>query len=310
MWNLNKIFKKKEGTQMTFNNLANEWLEYKKNSIKESTYYNYLLCIENYLKPNLKDINLNETINYNDLINKLSETLAPKTIKDIITILKSIFKYYEEEYETHLKIKKANVPKLARKKLKILTKSEKNKMESYCIKHNDLKEIGIIICLNTGLRIGEICGLKWKDVNLDEKTISVKRTVQRIYNKNSHTTKVIIGKPKTDSSIRTIPISNKLLKVLKPLKKKYKDDYYVLSDDIKYVEPRDYQYFFKTLLKRLKIKPYKFHILRHTFASECIEVGMDVKSLSEILGHSNVNITLNIYVHSNYKLKKKYLEKL
>ena len=82
MWSLNKILKKKEDEKKTFDNLAEKWLEYKKNSIKESTYYNYLLCIENYLKPNLKDIKLNETINYNDLINKLSETLAPKTIKD------------------------------------------------------------------------------------------------------------------------------------------------------------------------------------------------------------------------------------
>ena len=184
MWNLNKIFKKKEGTEMTFNNLANEWLEYKKNSIKESTYYNYLLCIENYLQPNFKDLKLNETINYHDLINKLSETLAPKTIKDIITILKSIFKYYEEEYETHLKIKKANVPKLARKKLKILTKSEKNKMESYCIKHNDLKEIGIIICLNTGLRIGEICGLKLKDINFEKKLSILKELFKEYTIKN------------------------------------------------------------------------------------------------------------------------------
>lgn len=310
MWSLNKILKKKEDEKMNFNALADEWLEYKKNSIKESTYYNYLLYIEKYLKPNLKDIKFDETINYNDFINRLSKKLAPKTIRDIITILKSIFRYYEEEYEEHLKVKKVNVPKLEKKKLKILSNTEKNKIENYCLEHNDLKEIGIIICLNTGLRIGEICGLKWKDINLDEKTINVKRTVQRIYDKSSHTTKVIVGKPKTDSSIRTIPISNKLLKELKPLKKKYKDDYYVLSGDIKYVEPRDYQYFFKTLLKRLKIKSYKFHILRHTFASECIEVGMDVKSLSEILGHSNVNITLNIYVHSNYKLKKKFLEKL
>ena len=306
MWSLNKILKRKEDEKMTFDNLADEWLEYKKNSIKESTYYNYLLCIENYLKPNLKNINLNETISYNDLINKLSETLAPKTIKDIITVLKSIFKYYEEEYETHLKIKKANVPKLAKENLKILTKTEKNNMESYCIKHNDLKEIGIIICLNTGLRIGEICGLKWKDINFEEKVINVQRTVERIYDKKSHTTKIIVGKPKTDSSIRSIPISNKLLGLLKPIKKKYKDDYYVLSGNEKCIEPRDYQYYFKALLKKLKIKPYKFHILRHTFASECIEVGMDVKSLNEILGHSNVNITLNTYVHSNYKLKKNF----
>ena len=131
-----------------------------------------------------------------------------------------------------------------------------------------------------------------------------------LYDENLHTTNVIVGKPKTDCSIRTIPISNKLLEVLKSIKKEYKGDCYILSGKDKCVEPRDYEYFFKTLLKKLKIKPYKFHILRHTFASKCVEIGMDTKSLSEILGHSNVNITLNIYVHSNNKIKKKYLEKL
>lgn len=308
MWIINKILKKHK--KISFCALADEWLEYKKNSIKKSTYCYYLLCIEKYLKPNLKDLNLDKTINYNNFIENLSKKFAPKTVRDITTILKSIFKYYEEEYKKKLKIKKVNVPKMEKKNLKILSDSERKKIEKYCIKNKDLKEIGIVICLNTGLRIGEICGLKWEDINLNEKVISVKRTVQRVYDENLHKTKVIVGKPKTDCSIRTIPISNKLLEVLKPIKKEYKEDCYILSGKDKCVEPRYYEYFFKTLLEKLKIKPYKFHILRHTFASKCVEIGMDTKSLSEILGHSNVNITLNIYVHSNNKIKKKYLEKL
>ena len=123
--------------------------------------------------------------------------------------------------------------------------------------------------------------------------------------------KIIINSPKTTSSIRKVPINNKLYEVLKPLKKEYKnEDFFLTGSSEKYIEPRNYQYMFKFILSESKVKPYKFHILRHTFATYCIEVGMDAKSLSEILGHSNVNITLSRYVHSSDKIKKKFLEKL
>ena len=121
-----------------------------------------------------------------------------------------------------------------------------------------------------------------------------------------------IDKPKTAKSIRAIPISNKLYEILLPLKRKHKDeDFFLTGDSKKFIEPRNYQYNFKALLKMSKIKKsYKFHILRHSMASACIEVGMDIKALSEILGHASVEITLNIYVHSSYQAKKKYLEKI
>ena len=165
--------------------------------------------------------------------------------------------------------------------------------------------------MNTGLRIGEICALKWKDINLEKRIIYVQATLERIYDENLKKTKVIIDKPKTKNSVRQIPISNKLYSILKPLKKKYEEeDFFLTGKSERYVEPRSYQYIYKRVLKKCKIQPHKFHCLRHSFASECINVGMDIKTLSEILGHANVNITLNIYVHSSYQTKKKYLEKI
>lgn len=165
--------------------------------------------------------------------------------------------------------------------------------------------------MNTGMRVGEICALKWKNIDLDNKYIYVEKTLQRVYNQQNKNSNIIIDKPKSNSSIRSIPINKKTYEVLKKMKKKFNDnDYFLSGKSNKVVEPRNYQYTFKSILRKCKLKPYKFHILRHTFATNCIEVGMDAKSLSEILGHSDVDITLGTYVHSSDKIKKKYLEKL
>lgn len=308
--NLKKIIKK-EDENMKFKKIAKEWIEYKRISIKDSTYYNYLFIIERYLNPKLQNKNITEIQNYNDYVKELLENLSEKTVRDVIYVLRAILKYYEDEYDCILQIKRINVPKLKKTRIKILSKREKETLEKYCIEKNFLKTLGIIVCLNTGMRVGEICALKWKNIDLENKCIYVEETLQRIYNQNQKKTSIIIDKPKTDCSIRSIPINQKLYEVLKVLKKKYKDDNYFLSGNSKkIVEPRNYQYTFKAILKACKLKKYKFHILRHTFATNCIEVGMDAKSLSEILGHSDVDITLGIYVHSSDKIKKKYLEKL
>lgn len=307
---LKKIIKK-EDDKVNFEEIAKEWIEYKKISIKESTYCNYLFIIEKYLNPEFRGKNIEKIQNYNYYIQELLKKLSSKTVRDIINVLKSILKYYENEYNSILQIKRINLPKLEKSGLKILNQKEKLKLEKYCIEKGNLKTLGIIVCLNTGMRVGEICSLKWKNIDLEDKKIYVDKTLQRIYNKNKRNSNLIIDKPKTDSSIRGIPINQKIYEILKQLRKKYKDeDYFLSGRDSEIVEPRNYQYTFKSVLKECKLKPYKFHILRHTFATNCIEVGMDAKSLSEILGHSNVDITLGIYVHSSDKIKKKYLEKL
>lgn len=302
---------KKEDDRISFEQIAMEWLEYKKISIKESTYCNYLFIIEKYLNAEFKGKYIDKIQNYNYYIQGWLKKLSAKTVRDIINVLKSILRYYEDEYNSILQVKRINLPKLEKTRLKILNKKEKLKLEKYCINQYTLKTLGIIVCLNTGMRVGEICSLKWKNIDLDDRKIYVDKTLQRVYNKNKKHTNLIIDQPKTECSIRSIPINQKLYAILRPLRKKYKDEDYFLSGKSKeIVEPRNYQYTFKSILKECKIKPYKFHILRHTFATNCIEVGMDAKSLSEILGHSDVNVTLGIYVHSSDKIKKKYLERL
>ncbi|MBQ9657823.1 MAG: site-specific integrase [Clostridia bacterium] len=298
---------------LCFGDIMYKWLEEKQNSIKTSTYSNYLFIIEKYLHPNFSNYKLKDLVcfNFNDFIRELMKTLSSKFIRDILCVLKSVLHFAEQEYNLDLNIKRMSVPKLNSSTLAIFSNKEKHRLERYCMKNNELRTLGIFICLNTGLRIGEICALKWNNVDLDKKVLYVKSTLQRIYDENLNKTKVIIDVPKTSHSVRAIPISKKLYEILLPLKKLYKPDDFVLSGrSDKFIEPRNFQYNFKITLKACNIKSYNFHILRHTFATDCIQVGMDVKSLSELLGHANVNITLNRYVHSSYKIKKKYLERL
>ena len=294
-----------------FEVVTEEWLKYKKNTVKKSTYYNYSYSVAKYLYPSFAGKNITKIRNYNNFIEELSDTLSPKTVRDIVTKLKEIINFYEEEHNTKLNIKKMSLPKLNKKEIQILSNKEKQKLEKYCIQQNDLKSLGILICLNTGLRVGEVCALRWENVDFETRRIHVEKTIERIYSKEGNKTIVIIDTPKSMTSIRTIPINSKLYNILKQMRGKCKKTDFVLTGlSDHYVEPRNYQYNFKEILKKSKIKRYKFHTLRHTFATNCIEAGMDIKSLSEILGHADVSITLNIYVHSSDKAKRKYLEKI
>ena len=313
MWISERLIKIIGKRKITFGQVASDWLYYKRNSIKLSTYSKYSYTINKYLLPKFKKKTLSKLKNYNfnEYVSELKEELSPKTIRDIICILKAILYYAEEEHEAIFKKKKMVAPKIRAKNITILSRKEKRKLEKECLKENSLTALGIILALNTGLRVGEICALKWRNIDLEKRTLHVKYTLQRIYDVEQKKTKIILDTPKTDTSARSIPISNKLYDLLQPIKSKYDESAFFLtgSPDI-YIEPRRLQYIFKDTLSKNKMRKYKFHILRHTFATDCIEVGMDVKSLSEILGHSSVDITLNRYVHSSYKTKKKFLERL
>ena len=317
MYLLNKItylLNLKKHNKISFESLALEWLEEKKISVKQSTYYKYLASINKYILPEFCKLNLEDLLkyNFNSFISKLIEkNYSSKNIKNILYILKAILHYIEDNYDVKFKLFNLSLPPDRKKNLEILTNKEKNKLENYCIEKNTLKSIGILICLNTGLRIGEICALKWENIDLNKQALHITSTMQRIYNSKDKKTAVIIDTPKTKTSMRDVPISSKLYNILNQIKKQYKgEDYFLTGSKDIFIEPRSYQNTFKTILKDNKIKHYNFHILRHTFATNCVEIGMDIKSLSTILGHANVNITLNQYVHSSFKTQKKYLEKL
>ena len=299
--------------KQTLDTIIEEWLKIKKITLKESTYYNYIFQINQYIKPYFKNIEMAELEKFdlNLFVGDLMKVLKPSSLKNVIVLLKSILEYSMKKYGYKFDFDFIAMPKVHKQEMKVLSAKEKSRLEKHCLENNTLRDIGIIICLNTGLRIGEICALKWESIDLEKRSIKVKQTMQRVYNKVDKTSSIVIDTPKSDSSIRSIPISTKLYNILKPLKKKYsKNSYFLSGSAYTYIEPRNYQKMFKTLMKNCKIKDCHFHCLRHSFSTDCINVGMDAKSLSEILGHSDVRITLNRYVHSSISTKKKYLEKL
>lgn len=289
-----------------FEDVSYEWLEQKESQIKESSYYNYKFIVERYLIPYFGGKNIRKLQDFNTFVDELCTYLAPKTIRDVFNVLKMILTFYEEKYNKKLKYKKTILPKIEKKEIEVFTAKERDKIENFCIRENTLKTIGVLICLNTGMRLGEICALRWENIDL----IYIKETTQRVYRGKKEKSKVIIGTPKTKCSIRTIPMNSKVYNVLNAMSKKYGKECFFLTGTEKCIEPRSYQDYFKKLFPKVKVKKRNFHALRHTMATNCIEVGMDIKTLSKILGHANVQITLNTYVHSSKKQMKKFLDKL
>lgn len=295
-----------------FYEIINSWLAYKYNSVKESTYFKYKYVIEKYLYPKLKNKTVKELLKYdfNSLISSFNN-LDKTTVKMLVTVLKSVLTSAERKYDVDFKTDLIKFPKNTKKDLQIFNDLEKQRLINYCYNDNSLKSIGILMSLYTGMRIGELCALKWENINLIEDTIIVTKTLQRVYSNKS--TYILIDSPKSNSSIRKIPINKKLHNLLYRLKILNNYDsqcYFLTGQKDKFIEPRNYQYTFKQILQKIKLPIYNFHILRHTFATDCININMDVKSLSKILGHSNVNITLNKYVHPSFENTKVYLEKI
>ena len=237
--------------------------------------------------------------------------LAPKTVSDILSIIRNILKYaMQKGIYVSCNIEAIQI-KQHHKNMRIFSKKEQNQLCEYLLSNIESCNIGILVCLFTGLRIGEICALHWEDVSYSEQTISVRHTLQRIqtHSDNGPKTKVIITTPKSPCSIRVIPLPNELCDLLM-LYQKVSTGFLLTNSDSKFIEPRTMQNNFKKVLKSIGIIDANFHCLRHTFATRCIEVGFDVKSLSEILGHATVNITMNRYVHPSLEIKQQHMQKL
>ena len=296
-----------------------EWLIEKKEYIKESTYANYSNNIFNHIIPKLGNIyiqDLNHKIIQDFLLNLFKSGrkdgtggLSEKTIKDITIIIKgSLRKAINEEKIRHFELSFIYPRDNKDSKIYILSKHEQNKLTNYVLENLTNRNIGLLISLYSGLRICELCALQWNDIDFKKNILSVNKTIQRVYikDKDKNISKVIITTPKTKNANREIPINKDFLELLKQLKTKGED--YIITGSNKYLEPRTYRKYFNKVLKQVKIKQFNFHSLRHTFATNCISLGVDYKTVSELLGHANVNITLNLYVHPRLSQKKKCID--
>lgn len=300
--------------EKTINQITEEWKEEKKKYVKKSTYAAYQLLIQNHIKPYFGDLyEVNEEKVQQFDFDKLDAGLSEKTIRDIIIVLKMILKFgIKNGYLEYVQIDAKFPSKQEKKDLDVLSKADQKKFMEHLRNNFTFKNLGIFICLSTGMRIGEICGLRWCDVDTVEGVIKVRHTLQRIYiieGKTRHT-ELLLDTPKTANSVRDIPMSSELLKMLKSLNKVVNENYYVIANDIKPIEPRTYRNYYKKLCKQLDIPELKFHGLRHSFATRCIESKADYKTVSVLLGHSNISTTLNLYVHPNKEQKKKTIDKM
>ena len=300
--------------EKTINQITEEWKEEKKKYVKKSTYAAYQLLIPNHIKPYFGDLyEVNEEKVQQFVFDKLDAGLSEKTIRDIIIVLKMILKFgIKNGYLEYVQIDAKFPSKQEKKDLDVLSKADQKKFMEHLRNNFTFKNLGIFICLSTGMRIGEICGLRWCDVDTVEGVIKVRHTLQRIYIIEGETrhTELLLDTPKTANSVRDIPMSSELLKMLKSLNKVVNENYYVISNDIKPIEPRTYRNYYKKLCKQLDIPELKFHGLRHSFATRCIESKADYKTVSVLLGHSNISTTLNLYVHPNKEQKKKTIDKM
>jgi len=295
------------------------WLDNKKDYIKESTYANYTNIISNHIIYDLGKYylsNLNNNILQTYLLNKFKEGrldgkggLSGKTVRDIVAVIKSSLKTANKEGLIHNVCLDFIYPKNdSQEKIYVLSLDEQQKLINYVIQNNSIKNMGILLTLYSGIRIGELCALQWKDIDFKNNILHINKTLQRIYIKdnNQKKSKIIITTPKTRNSKRDIPINMQFSKELKKYKTHNED--FLLSCDSKWIEPRTYRRYFANILKDANINKVNFHSLRHTFATNCIKLGIDYKTVSELLGHATVNITLNLYVHPQMYQKKKCID--
>ena len=315
----------KKTYDLSLSKLTEQWLEGLKLSVKLSTYSTYSFYFQHYLKPYTENllVNVLDQVKVQDLLTQIqqggrvqeAQPLSANSMRLIYFILKSSVRYGVSIGALDLfpfPTLKAN--RKSEQRLVFFHKKEQERLEEYILEHFSSMSAGILVSLYTGLRIGELCALTWDQINLEEGFLSVNKTIQRIYLQdegNSHATKVIISEPKTRNAQRDIPLSNQLIQILNRLVPGQKDGVNFLTHEKgKYCEPRTYRNFFKRVLGECGLPQITFHACRHTFASRCVEIGIDVKTISKLLGHSNVNLTLNRYVLSNLELQRKEMERL
>ena len=301
--------------------LLTEWLEnYEKERVKARTYSRYEGLITLHILPELGDIEVG-LLGKREIQDFLTrkrrggnirsgEQLSATSTNLMLTVLNLAFEYGcdMELIDRNPCERLRRVPEDA-KKVEAFTKEEQRKLERIIAVEGDPRHIGILLCLYTGLRIGELLGLTWEDVDLTRGLLQINKTVYRERD-NEGVWQMCVDTPKTRSSTRAIPLPTYITKMLKSAKMGAKSAYVVENKKGERMAIRSYQYIFEKLTERAGIRRLNFHALRHTFATRALECGMDIKTLSEIMGHQNASITLNSYAHSMMETKIKMMQKL
>lgn len=300
------------GRCITIKKVYGEWLNAIVNRVKESTYANYTMKFEKHILPYFGEMlctSINSAAINAFIKKKVDSGLSAGYVRDLFTVFKALLAYAQEEYSFKLSLKNVSLPKAEKKKPHKMDDEQQKKLVGFIKSHIDLTGLGVLLSLFMGLRIGELCGLKWGDIDITHKILCVNRTVQRICKKNgSRKTMLVITEPKSTNSKRSIAIPDFLIPYL--MKFRGNADDFILSGSEKVVEPRTMQYRYKKLLEAAAVECSNYHQLRHTFATNCVENGYDAKTLSIVLGHSTIALTLDRYVHPNRQYERRMMNSL
>ena len=299
-------------SSVLFTEVAMRWKESKQSVVKHSTYCAYILILKTHLIPVFGNhCSISETQVQEFVFEKLNSGLSRKSVHDILAVLSAVCKYGSKHSIFHKPDWDIVYPsETTARSLPVLSVANHRKLLADISSNPNTQNIGVLLALCCGLRIGEVCALRWENVDLIHRILTISVTTGRIYNCESKETEYYISSPKTKSSNREIPISPLLLDALRKVKKLQAGHEYVVGNGYKAKEPRTYRETFRRMLKRLNIPPIVFHGLRHTFATRCIESQCDYKTVSVILGHSNIATTLNLYVHPNLNQKKRCIDRM
>ena len=304
-------------SNLSFSDVTALWKADKRRWVKPSTYAVYIQITNKHILPyfgSIKPEELSEEVIQRFADGLLAQGLSVHSIRDVLMILKMILRFGEKLsawpniiYDIHFPttaMHNTNIP--------VLTTADQRKLLNYLHDNFSFRNLGLLICLYSGLRIGEVCGLQWKDLDVATGEIHITKTVQRIWlsDGNEKDYRLSVGQPKTASSVRNIPICKDLMKIVQPLRKVMADDFYVISNAATPLEPRYYRDYFRKLLASLGIPPTRFHALRHSFATRCIESKCDYKTVSVILGHSSLATTMDLYVHPGFEEKRRCVNRM
>lgn len=293
-----------------------EWLRGRKAKVKESTLVKYDTALRKHIVPKLGGCF--PTGITGSLIDEFTrellfeDELAPKTVRDILVVLHAVLKYTSTFFPGTFPAVDINYPKQERNEMRVLSREEQGRFVAYLLEDLDECRFGVLLSLFTGMRIGELCAMRWENISLDEQTVRVNATMQRLHNtgtSNGSQTRIVISSPKSGTSVRTIPMTEFTAELCRQM---YPGDpsVYVLTGRGKFMEPRTLQYRMERYTRECGLEGVHFHTLRHTFATRAVEVGFEIKSLSEVLGHATTTITLDRYVHSSMLLKRDNMSKL
>lgn len=292
------------------------WLSKKAQKVKESTYIKYAVILEKHLKPCLGSCTLKAITSQRieafscELLQH--RQLSSKTVRDILVVLRSVLDYMAREITGKSSTVEILYPREEQKEPRVLSREEQSRLTSYLLEDMDLCKFGAMLALLTGIRIGELCALRWTDLSAEDRCLRVAATLQRLQNNRDlekGKTRMVFQPPKTGASARVIPLTEYAFRLCERMRPE-NPGVFVLTGTDNFMDPRTLQYRLQGYMRACGLEDVHFHTLRHTFATRCAEVGFEIKSLSEVLGHASTSITLKRYVHSSLELKRDNMLKL